>query len=82
MSLKISTIEHNPSALRGFLNNPKWYAYGHRLKPHLPPIHKVEYCKIKWCGCGDELRSEEDLKTKTCWICRSVGRNDKNKTDI
>ena len=36
----------------------------------------------KWCGCGDELRSEEDLKTKTCWICRSVGRNDKNKTDI
>ena len=36
----------------------------------------------KWCGCGDELRSEEDVKTKTCWICRSVGRNDKNKTDI
>ncbi len=29
---------------------------------------------IKWCGCGDELRSDEDIKTKTCWICRSIGR--------
>ncbi len=32
------------------------------------------YKSIKWCGCGDELRSDEDIKTKTCWICRSVGR--------
>jgi len=30
--MKMSIIEHNPSALRGWLNNPKWYAYGHRLK--------------------------------------------------
>ena len=29
---------------------------------------------IKWCGCGDELRSDEDIMTRTCWICRSVGR--------
>ncbi len=25
--------------------------------------------KEKWCGCGDELRSEEDIKTGECWIC-------------
>ncbi len=31
-------------------------------------IHK----KKKWCGCGDELRSEEDIKTGECWICRSL----------
>lgn len=33
-----------------------------------------EFVNKKWCGCGDELRSDEDIKTKTCWICRSVGR--------
>ena len=59
-----------------------WQEYNEkRIQNRLTEI-EVEYCKIKWCGCGDELRSEEDLKTKTCWICRSVGRNDKNKTDI
>ena len=30
--LTVSIIEHNLSAQRGFLNNPKWYIYGHRLK--------------------------------------------------
>jgi hypothetical protein len=30
--MKLSIIEHNPSALKGFLNNPKWYAYGHRMR--------------------------------------------------
>lgn len=30
--MKLSIIEHNPSALKGFLNNPKWYAYGHRTR--------------------------------------------------
>jgi len=29
---------------------------------------------IKWCGCGDELQSEEDNLTKMCGICRSIGR--------
>lgn len=28
----------------------------------------------KWCDCGDELRTDEDIKTGTCWICRSLGR--------
>lgn len=27
---------------------------------------------IKYCGCGDELKNEEDLKTGMCWICRSL----------
>jgi len=34
----------------------------------------------KWCGCGDELRSDEDVRTKTCWICRSLGRTHEHRT--
>lgn len=36
--LKMSAIEHNGDglkqspAMKGYLNNPKWYAYGLRLK--------------------------------------------------
>lgn len=33
--------------------------------------HNYKDC-IVFCGCGNELRSEEDIKTNTCWICRST----------
>ncbi len=36
---------------------------------------------IKWCGCGDELRSEEDIKTGICWICRSLINEPEQKTE-
>ena len=38
----------------------------------------IEISGKEWCGCGDELRSDEDIMTKTCWICRSVGRMHEN----
>ena len=27
-----------------------------------------------FCGCGDELKTDEDKSTGVCWICRSIGR--------
>lgn len=44
-----------------------------KLKAH------IQKDKTKWCDCGDELRSEEDVLAKTCWICRSVGRTHENE---
>ncbi len=35
--------------------------------------------EMKFCGCGDELRSSEDLKTNTCGICRSLDRMEERK---
>lgn len=38
--LKLSTIEHNSTALKGYLNNPGWYAYGHRI--HMKQTKRLE----------------------------------------
>ena len=63
MNVKMSTIEHNPSALRGFLNNPKWYAYGHRLK--LSPSqclnkYNSDSFKCRHCGIAVECYETKD----------------------
>jgi len=33
---------------------------------------KKEY----WCGCGDELVTDEDFRTSMCGICRSLETGD------
>lgn len=48
--MKLSTIEHNPSALKGFLNNPKWYSLGIKLKR----FNACRSCKFTRAGLGCE----------------------------
>jgi len=43
--MKLSIIEHNPSALRGFLNNPKWYNAG-RLKTYAFLYKGIYMCEV------------------------------------
>ena len=38
--------------------------------------------EIKWCGCGDELTSKEDIKNGLCWICRIFENNRRIEEDI
>ena len=54
-----------------YKKNNRWFNPNKVL--HDP--HNYEECLV-FCGCGDELKSEKDLSTKTCWICRSVGTNE------
>ena len=49
------------------------YALAHTVFSIFKQIIKPQ--EKKWCGCGDELRSKEDLETGMCWICRSVDMN-------
>jgi len=61
--MKLSIIEHNPSALKGFLNNPKWYTYGINLLK----IDKLrmDLNKFVCITCGHQVMLHPDHPANT-----------------
>lgn len=65
--MKMSTIEHNTTALKGYLNNPRWYALGRKLKE--PTI--ICECTGKVCipvtGCFEYRATEKCRHRMRLW---------------